>query len=97
LQFLCWCEDRGLTPSVLDLIEARVGTLNVKIASAVSLGPHFRIGHSYVTPDHDERVDNGRSWFRRKVESEIGPLLDEYWYDAPEIATKARSDLLLGL
>lgn len=92
-----WCEDRGLTPSVLDLIEARVGTLNVKIASAVSLGPHFRIGHSYVTPDHDERVDNGRSWFRRKVESEIGPLLDEYWYDAPEIATKARSDLLLGL
>lgn len=96
-EWRAWCEDRGLTPSVLDLIEARVGTLNAKIASAVSLGPHFCIGHSYVTPDHDERVDDDRSWFRSKVESEIGPLLDEYWYDAPEVAMKARSDLLVGL
>ena len=69
----------------------------LRLPSAVSLGPHFRIGHSYVTPDHDERVDDGRSWFRSKVESEIGPLLDEYWYDAPEVATKAaRAALILG-
>ena len=67
------------------------------IAAASSLGPQFRIGHSYVTPDQDERVSNGRTWFRAKIETEIGPLLDEYWYDAPETAKKARADLLMGL
>ena len=55
------------------------------------------IGHSYVTPDEDESVSNGRSWFRSKVETEIGPLLDEYWYDAPETAKRLRGDLLAGL
>jgi 5-methylcytosine-specific restriction protein B len=29
-----------------------------------------------------------------EVESEIGPLLDEYWYDAPDAAKSARSKLL---
>jgi 5-methylcytosine-specific restriction enzyme B len=31
------------------------------------------------------------------VETEIGPLLDEYWYDAPETAKSARVKLLAGL
>jgi 5-methylcytosine-specific restriction protein B len=92
-----WCAVRGLTASVLDLIESRIGALNARITSAISLGPQFRIGHSYVTPDHDESVNDGRSWYRGKVETEIGPLLDEYWYDAPGEAAKARADLLAGL
>ena len=28
---------------------------------------------------------------------EIGPLLDEYWYDAPDTARQARADLVVGL
>jgi len=34
---------------------------------------------------------------RAKVETEIGPLLDEYWYDAPETAKAARAKLLARL
>ncbi len=78
-------------------IEARIGALNAEIASAISLGPQFRIGHSYVTPDIDETIRNSRGWFRAKVETEIGPLLDEYWYDAPETARAARAKLLARL
>lgn len=96
-EWKAWCEVRGLDADVTSLIQERLGALNLAIAAASSLGPQFRIGHSYVTPDQDERVSNGRSWFRGKVETEIGPLLDEYWYDAPETARKARADLLLGL
>lgn len=92
-----WCEARGLDSQVIDFIGARIEDLNKSIAEAPSLGPQFRIGHSYVTPDQDERVPDGRIWFRSKVETEIGPLLDEYWYDAPEIAKKARADLVVGL
>ena len=64
---------------------------------AISLGPQFRIGHSYVTPDTDAPITDGRAWFRARVETEIGPLLDEYWYDAPETAKAARVRLLAGL
>ena len=96
-EWKAWCEFHGLGADVSALIQERLTALNAAIASAASLGPQFRIGHSYVTPDEDERVIDGRAWFRAKVETEIGPLLDEYWYDAPERARKARADLLAGL
>ena len=75
----------------------RVGALNEEIASATSLGPQFRVGHSYVTPDFDEAVSDGRDWFRARVEAEIRPLLAEYWYDAPEKAKAECAKLLAGL
>ena len=96
-EWKAWCEARGLGIDVIDLIAARIGALNAMIAAAPSLGPQFRIGHSYVTPDQEERPPDGRIWFRAKVATEIGPLLDEYWYDAPETAKKARADLVIGL
>ncbi len=89
-----WCAERGLSESLTAEIETRIDALNNEIASAISLGPQFRIGHSFVTPDSDESIRDGQVWFRAKVETEIGPLLDEYWYDAPEKARKARAKLL---
>ena len=89
-----WCSKRGLDEKVLSEIETRICALNLEIASTVSLGPQFRIGHSYVTPDMDARITNSVAWYRSRVETEIGPLLDEYWYDAPERAKEARAKLL---
>ena len=97
LAWRTWCSKRGLDETILSEIEARISALNLEITSTVSLGPQFRIGHSYVTPDMDDKVVDGRGWFRAKVETEIGPLLDEYWYDAPERAREARAKLLLGI
>ncbi len=95
LAWRAWCVERGLEETLLSEIETRIEVLNLEIASAPSLGPQFRIGHSFVTPD--QKVRDGHSWFRAKVETEIGPLLDEYWYDAPERAREARSKLLARL
>jgi 5-methylcytosine-specific restriction enzyme B len=89
-----WCVQRGLGESMLARVEALIGELNQEIALSASLGMQFRIGHSYVTPDIDEVVVDGWDWYRGKVETEIGPLLDEYWYDAPEKAREARAKLL---
>jgi len=85
-----WCAKRGLSEENCAEIEARIGALNAEIAAAASLGPQFRVGHSYVTPDIDETVRDGPAWFRAKVETEIGPLLDEYWYDSPETGRKPK-------
>jgi 5-methylcytosine-specific restriction protein B len=35
-------------------------------------------------------------WFRQVVETEIGPLLEEYWYDNLERAQAAKRRLLEG-
>ena len=92
-----WCVYRGLENDLLAEIEARISALNEEITAAITLGPQFRIGHSYVTPDSDVLITDGRAWFRARVETEIGPLLDEYWYDARETAKAARAKLLAGL
>ncbi|MBU9556490.1 AAA family ATPase [Burkholderia multivorans] len=90
-----WCAWRGLEDGLIAEIERRIVDLNKKIETTVSLGPQFRIGHSYLTPDGT--IDDGAAWFQAKVETEIGPLLDEYWYDSPETAREAKQKLLAGL
>lgn len=92
-----WCASRGLDDALCSEIETRIGVLNAEITASKSLGPQFRIGHSYVTPDIEETVRDGRAWFRAKVDTEIGPQLDEYWYDASDTAKAARTKLLAGL
>lgn len=70
-------------------IERRITELNTQIADDPSLGNQFRIGHSYVTPAHRLEPGDTKKWFQQVVETEIGPLLDEYWFDAPGEAQNA--------
>lgn len=75
-------------------IEGRIVKLNDQIAADARLGKQFRIGHSYVTPSYRLETGDTKKWFRQVVETEIGPLLEEYWFDAPKAAQQA-SDCLL--
>ena len=70
-------------------VESKITALNEQIAADRSLGPQFRVGHAVVTPSPETSIDNPTEWFRRVVETEIGPLLDEYWFD-PSDANKAK-------
>ena len=84
------------TPFLAD-IEHRLSSLNQTIAADSLLGPQFRVGHSVVTPSGEEEIDDPVSWFRQVVETEIGPLLDEYWFDQPGKASEEKGKLLQGL
>ncbi len=91
-----WVHDQcKIGEEILSQVEERMNALNKQIAEDSNLGAQFRVGHSYVTPSAGE-IDNSREWFTQVVETEIGPLLDEYWFDAPDIAQKAREQLLEG-
>ena len=90
-----WCSDRGIDGETIDFIRTQMTALNDDISSDRSLGPQFRIGHSYVTPN--ETVEDAKAWFKDVIETEIGPLLEEYWFDAPERATEAMARLRNGL
>ena len=91
--WLKWCREVcGMDDAVLQKIKGRIESLNRQISDDPSLGPQFRIGHSYVTPN--SRVDDPDDWFRQVVRTEIGPLLEEYWFDSPEKASEAEGKLL---
>ena len=87
-----------ISQETLEDIGRRLGELNEKIAddSRLGLGPQFRIGHSYVTPSPESRITDAREWFRQIVETEIGPLLDEYLFDQLKRAREERQLLVTG-
>ncbi len=87
-------EKGGVEPALVDDIEQRILALNARIAE--SFGRQFEIGHSYVTPTMKLEPGTTRVWFRQVAETEIGPLLDEYWFDAPKSAREAVEKLLQG-
>ena len=74
---------RGADPSLARRITDRIGKLNETIGGDRELGPGFRIGHSYFVPpdDGDEPSD---AWYAHIVETQIAPLLREYWFDSPD-------------
>ena len=73
---------KGADPSLARRICDRMGKLNEKIAKDKELGRGFRIGHSYFVPgDGDVPSED---WYTRVVDTQIAPLLREYWFDAAE-------------
>ena len=64
---------------LVDRIDRNMLTLNERIRRDRDLGSGFEIGHSYFVPE--ESADE--QWYRAIVETQIAPLLHEYWFDRP--------------
>lgn len=91
------CDRCGIPPSLASSIEAGIRALNETIEKDSKLGPQFMIGHSYVTPSPDSNLGDPREWYRLVVETEIQPLLEEYWYDNRSRARDEAQALLAGI
>jgi 5-methylcytosine-specific restriction enzyme B len=78
----------------IDDIRHRIKKLNRKISDEQLLGEQFQIGHSYVTPIIGTEVNNCKSWFAEVIETEIFPLLQEYYFDNPSRSKELRDELL---
>lgn len=87
-----WCLAKGMDAASIAHIRSEIEALNQEISQDSALGAQFQIGHSYVTPH--EAVADAQAWFAEVVQSEIGPLLHEYWFDAPDRADAAIAKLL---
>lgn len=79
---------------LLAIIESRLTELNEMLAKDTTLGPQFCIGHSYVTPATGQQINEAQAWYAQVVDTEICPLLAEYWFDAPNKVDEARKVLL---
>ena len=65
---------------LVDLIVERFSDLNNRICEDTDLGPGFQIGHSFFVPE--ESADE--EWYATVIETQIAPLLHEYWFDRPD-------------
>jgi hypothetical protein len=62
-------------------ISVKLEDLNKSIAKETDLGKGFMIGHSYFCNVPDKP---NLDWWKQIIQSEIQPLLEEYWFDKPQ-------------
>ena len=72
---------RRLDDVLFDALVAKLRDLNVEIAADSSLGPGFRIGHSYLCGFEDGDEGRLHERLREVVDYDIVPMLSEYWFD----------------
>lgn len=83
----------GVDSKTIERVVTGMAALNEAIASdKTNLGPGFQIGHSFFTPSTP--IASSDHWFETIVETEIRPLLEEYWFDEPKKADEWRGRLL---
>lgn len=81
-RFEAFLTQKGVETELVGRIVRRLTKLNESIAQdRLNLGKGFCVGHSYFVPS--DNGSYGANWFRRVVEYEVAPLLEEYWFDAP--------------
>lgn len=80
-KFIAHLKAQGIPESKATQIQTAMGSLNQQIAESTrDLGEGYCIGHSFFCPT--QSVDNVEQWYREIIETEIQPLLEEYWADS---------------
>jgi 5-methylcytosine-specific restriction protein B len=85
---------KEVSAGLVKKIVNRMTTLNNEIQSDRDLGKGFLIGHSFFC---SPSLPAGEVvWYEGVIESEIGPLLREYWFDKTDDDIKSRVSQLIA-
>ena len=76
----------GVEPDQLKRIIDTMNQINKLIENDRDLGKGFQIGHSYFVPDEEPNL----AWFDTVVQTQILPLLEEYWFDNGKALAEAQ-------
>lgn len=85
----------NLESEFIEIVAQKMTHLNEEIAKDQSLGSQYVIGHSYFTSD--KPISKHKDWYEAVVDTEILPLLREYWFDNPAKALDAVKELRAGI
>lgn len=83
-KFSSHLRSRGISQSVVRLIVDGMSSINEQILQDKDLGRGFLLGHSFFSEPPVPINDGGQPWLDSVVETEIKPLLQEYWFDKTE-------------
>ena len=89
--FQTYLQNLNCESGLAQRISEKIANLNRTIAGDRELGVGFLIGHSYFVPKDVE--DPNRDWYNRVIDTQIAPLLREYWFDSPENFEQQIEDL----
>ncbi|MEO2018984.1 MAG: AAA family ATPase [Fuerstiella sp.] len=92
--FRGWLIDRQMKPDLAELVSTRMIALNQEISEDPLLGENYQVGHSFFCPKGDDFSGLGREWYVGIVQTEIVPLLKEYWFDNAKRVEQAQQGLL---
>jgi len=93
-RFTQYLLEQNAPDAIVSRINHRMGELNQQIrADRRNLGPGFEIGHSYFVPSGKEDTLD-ETWYETVIETEVAPLLREYWFDQPDLVDEHVSRLL---
>ena len=53
----------------------------------------YCIGHSFFCPTNND-LSYGIDWYKKVIDNQIIPLLEEYYFDRPEKVEELRAELL---
>lgn len=73
----------GVSDQMLARILSAVERINNEIVNDFQLGSGYAIGHSFFTAKPKHMDEN--TWFESILTFEITPLLEEYFFDRPDI------------
>ncbi|MDK8614902.1 AAA family ATPase [Corynebacterium pseudodiphtheriticum] len=85
--WLEFAEKRGHDTRELRSIANQITQVNALISEDPTLGAPFCIGHSFVTPRTkitEPAVGKTQRWFQEIIDTDLAPLLEEYWFSQPE-------------
>ena len=93
-QYANWLRDRGMKENIIELIITRLNDLNREISDDNLLGENFQIGHSYFCPAMHDFSHIDFAWYEDIINTEIVPLLKEYWFDDTDRVEEIKRRLL---
>ena len=83
----------GASTAMSKRIRQRLAALNARIAAEVAtLGAGYCVGHSHFLGPAP--ADDEAGWYRDIIETQVAPLLQEYWADQPARAEEEVAALL---
>ena len=92
-KFRTYLVGKGTDKVLVDMIVKKLSSINAIITKDTkNLGSGYCLGHSYFCTANGKY---DRHWFERIIRFELKPLLQEYWFDAPEDVEK-HVEALLG-
>ncbi len=91
-KFQNYLRKNEISDNMVQLIRDRIGDLNSEIGKERFLGSGFQIGHSFFC----EKLygKNEKEWYKIIVNSQIIPLLEEYYFDKPNRFDELKKKLL---
>jgi AAA domain (dynein-related subfamily)/Mrr N-terminal domain len=89
--------ERGIPEQTVQRLVTQIESVNKAISDdTANLGPGYRIGHSYFCQDIPDGIE-ALAWLRGVIETELVPLLQEYWVDDPGLAHRWTAEIRAAL